>query len=105
MAEIERYEHQPDGAWRVANGDWVKYSDYEKLEEKAEIAYGAALEKVEAERDSLRSQVEAEVKRLRSEDYRLRHVQIALPPAQFHGSEANRLQAILDSTSTEGAGR
>lgn len=59
--------------------------------------------KAETERDSLRSQVGAEVKRLRSEYYRLRR---RLPSqAELLRFEADRLQAILDSASTEGQGR
>lgn len=93
MADVERFgwvlgaDGENGGIDRRDDGGFVRYSDYEKLRN---------------ERDSLRSQVEAEVKRMRSEagDW---HLNAFIQ--QQAGVDANRLQAILDSSNSAQSGR
>lgn len=54
------------GPVQQSDGTWVRYSDYEKLEERAEIAYGAVMEKVEAEHAEELDEVAAQFGALRS---------------------------------------
>lgn len=126
MAEVERFSPQIAGATdegflpmdQTVDGEWVRYSDYEKLEDERGFQTQQAtdyhdralvaekkLKEAEAQRDSLRSQVDAEVKRLQRIERQctaastgLRRNLTAEGRATTAKVAANRLQAILDST-------
>jgi hypothetical protein len=122
---VERFNGGALGMLPEPMGRWVRYSDYEKLEnEFKRIRRGDNdriwemddwIEKVEAQRDSLRSQIEAEVEHLRdaaTAGEGIAHSDLAaeleeaagLPiAARANRRTADRLQAILDSIGGEGS--